>query len=76
MKYLLIGVIAAAMLVGCDASKKAAENTQFSSNEAEAEAPKESSKKNGETINLEYMDQTVRPQDDFFMFANGACSSV
>ena len=53
--------IAAASLVACDLAKDT----------AEAMAEKAVTSAVGETIDLDYMDATTRPQDDFFQFANG-----
>jgi putative endopeptidase len=55
---LSIGAIA---FVACDVAKETAEEIV---NETVTSAV-------GETIDLDYMDASVRPQDDFFMFANG-----
>ena len=56
---LSIGAIA---LVACDVAKDTAEEI---ASEAVTSAV-------GETIDLDYMDLSVRPQDDFFQFANGS----
>ncbi len=58
MHKLLLPATLAGLLCSCSASK---------SNDAKADT-----KKDGySSINLEYMDKSVRPQDDFFMFADG-----
>lgn len=56
---LSIGAIA---LVACDVAKDTAEEI---ASEAVTSAV-------GETIDLDYMDLSVRPQEDFFQFANGS----
>lgn len=53
--------IGAVALIACDVVKETAE-------EITADAVTSAV---GETIDLDYMDATVRPQDDFFMFSNG-----
>lgn len=60
-KTILALSIGAIALVACDVVKETAEGI---ANETVTSAV-------GETIDLDYMDASVRPQDDFFMFANG-----
>ncbi len=58
MKKYLFPVALGATLISCDATKKANPETPGS-------GPKRVS------IDLDYMDKNVRPQDDFFLFSNG-----
>ncbi len=60
-KTILALSIGAVALASCETVK---ETTEEVATEAVATAT-------GKTIDLDYMDQSVRPQDDFFMFANG-----
>jgi len=61
MKYLLsIGLVGAALSSCHNTAQPETNNTVT-----------ESATKGGNSIDLSYMDKTVRPQDDFFQFANG-----
>lgn len=53
---ILSGVVSMAALIGCNNEKETTQNE-------EAKAPT--------SIQLSYMDSTVRPQDDFFQYCNG-----
>lgn len=53
--------IGAMSLIACDAVKETVEEVASDTVTSAV----------GETIDLDYMDVSVRPQDDFFMFANG-----
>lgn len=59
--YQITLLIASVSLMACESLKKSANETV---KEVEDSAM-------GQTIDLDYMDNSVRAQDDFFMFANG-----
>lgn len=68
IKYILpIALIG--ILMSCDATKKATETSEIKENQAIEASPEEKSKFT--SIDIEYIDQSVRPQDDFFQFSNG-----
>lgn len=58
-KIILLGAVATA-ITACDVVKETSETTEEIVQSA-----------TGETIDVDYLDKTVRPQDDFFQFANG-----
>lgn len=61
-KTILALSLGAITVVACETVKDVTEEV---ANEAVTSAV-------GETIDLDYMDQSIRPQDDFFLFANGS----
>jgi len=63
VKYLLLGTVLIGF-VACDSSKEVATNQV-------KEGKTSSSSKNKESVDVSYIDNSVRPQDDFFMYANG-----
>lgn len=65
MKYILFAGSAAIMLAACDTVKEATEEVSEEVSETAEEIA-------GQTIDLDYMNTEVRPQDDFFEFANGS----
>lgn len=62
-KYLLLGLTFAG-LIACDSSKEVTNNTSNQEKSVSASSGKE-------TIDVSYLDNSIRPQDDFFMYANG-----
>ncbi len=61
MKHLLSIGLVGAVLTSCHNTNQTETNTTVT----------ESATKSTSSIDLSYMDKTVRPQDDFFQFANG-----
>ena len=67
MRYYILPISLLFGLTSCDSTKKAVE-----SNNTENQTEETSSiVKNSNAIEMEYLDLKVRPQDDFFRFANG-----
>ncbi len=59
MKYLYLSLVVVSITLACETAKEMIEETTSSS------------EFKYETIDIAYMDTSVRPQDDFFMYANG-----
>jgi len=66
MKVFIATIVIAFTVYGCDTAKKATSETAENVSEKT-----ESTDYRNQTINLDYLDTTIRPQDDFFEFANG-----
>ncbi len=62
MKKIILPFILFTTLMSCDSSKKITQKEN---------SVKENNKEKTETIDLDYLNTSVRPQDDFFEFANG-----
>ncbi len=64
IKYILpISVIA--LMASCDASKKAVQQT------SENASTNNQGKERNKTVDIDYINKDVRPQEDFFQYANG-----
>ncbi len=68
IKYIL-PIALTGLLASCDASKKATETSEIRKNSGKEDSQEEKSE--FASIDIEYIDQSVRPQDDFFQFSNG-----
>ena len=66
MRYYLLPISIVIGLSSCDSTKKVVEST-----EPETIVESTTIDGNSSSIEMENLDQTVRPQDDFFRFANG-----
>lgn len=71
MKKILYGTAIAAIIVSCDASKKVTESANNKPSKDDINVTDNNPQKNMETIDPTYLDRSIRPQDDFFMFSNG-----
>ena len=70
MKKLFFTCVGLIVLYGCGTTESISTNNK---NEQEAKTAELNGEHIGskQTIDLNYMDLNVRPQDDFFMFSNG-----
>ncbi len=66
MKKILLSLTVFATLISCDSFKNA-ENTS-----SKEENQNSTNIKKNQTIDLDYLNTSVRPQDDFFEFSNGS----
>lgn len=66
MYKILIITTLSALSLSCDSTKRAVESTNTASTIESVETNQNSS-----SVEVEYLDLSVRPQDDFFRFANG-----
>lgn len=67
MRYYILPITLVIGLASCDSTKKAVESTDTTAQSIESV----SIEGNSPAIEMEYLDLNVRPQDDFFRFANG-----
>ncbi len=67
MRYFLLPITLLIGLSSCDSTKKAVESTTATTNNESV-----SVEGNSSSIEMEYLDLNVKPQDDFFRFANGS----